>query len=220
MHVLVTGATGGLGKSVCRALADEGHNVKTWKFVPGGDGGVIDFTLRDVQGQAGGKPLDAIVHCAGAELIKPLRLMTDGDWDWVMSAPLIAMGLLRAAASRGVMAKGGSVTLVSSVAAERGTPGMAAYSASKAATEALARSAAVELAPMVIRVNCVRPGAFSSPMHKRITDAMSPEGISAYADKHPLGFGKPDDVVQAIMYLLTAPWVTGTVLTVDGGLLA
>jgi NAD(P)-dependent dehydrogenase (short-subunit alcohol dehydrogenase family) len=131
-----------------------------------------------------------------------------------------AFAILRAAASKGVMADGGSIVLMSSVAAHRGTAGMVAYSAGKGAIEAMVRSAAAELAPRRIRVNALAAGAFRSPMHDRITKRMPQAAQDAYSASHPLGFGSVEDVARAVLNLLDEPWTTGTVRIVDGGYLS
>jgi NAD(P)-dependent dehydrogenase (short-subunit alcohol dehydrogenase family) len=114
---------------------------------------------------------------------------------------------------------GGSVILMSSVSAVRGTAGMSIYSASKGAIESLAQSAAIELAPRRIRVNAIRAGAFESPMHERIVARLTPEQYDAYCAKHPLGIGRAIDVAQMAVYLMSdaGRWITGSSMCVDGG---
>jgi NAD(P)-dependent dehydrogenase (short-subunit alcohol dehydrogenase family) len=231
---LVTGARGGLGWAVQHALrmrdcTRDGVEVVTmargdhpfpqpvihWDF--GADPAETTKVIKTLG------PLDGIVHCAGVEIVAPLRLTGDADYRRAMMAADSAFAILRAAASKGVMADGGSIVLMSSVAAHRGTAGMVAYSAGKAAVEGMVRAAAAELAPRKIRVNAIAAGAFRSPMHLRILDRMpAADGIDAYAAAHPLGFGNVDDVRDAALYLLSdaARWITGTTMVVDGGYLA
>lgn len=224
MRVLITGATGGLGRAL-RSMIERAH--------PAAD--VVPFTRGEVTYwapecaaeavkvlAAQGGPFDSIVHCAGAEVVSPLRLTSNEQYGQAMACAEIAFGLLRAAATKGVMVEGGSIVLMSSVAAHRGTAGMTAYAAGKAAIEAMMRCAAVELAPRHIRVNAIAAGAFRSPMHERITKRMPTEAVNAYFAKHPLGFGTADAVAEAVLHLLSpaARWITGTVQVVDGGYLA
>ena len=234
MRYLITGASGGLGRAVCDGLewraATSGvdSHIQTIGRQPGSTlladlSTCTSQALTDaVRRLAEDGPFHGIVHCAGAEVIAPLRLTSDDQYRTAMMAADSAFAILRAAAKKGVMAEGGSIVLMSSVAAHRGTAGMVAYSAGKAAIEAMVRCAAVELAPRRIRVNAVAAGAFRSPMHERIARGMSAEGIDAYSAKHPLGFGSVDAVRDAVLHLLSpgAHWVTGAALVVDGGYLA
>ncbi len=167
-------------------------------------------------------PFDGIVHCAGREVIGSMRLTKTKDYDAAMMAPSVAFSILRAVSARGVMNNGGSIVLISSVAAQSGTAGMVAYAAGKGAIEAMARSAAMELAPRRIRVNCVAAGAFVTPMHQRVVNRLGPAGTGAYLARHPLGFGETRHVAAAVLHLLSdaSAWTTGTTLVVDGGYLA
>jgi NAD(P)-dependent dehydrogenase (short-subunit alcohol dehydrogenase family) len=113
-----------------------------------------------------------------------------------------------------------AIVNVSSTLAEKAIPGMAAYNASKAALNQLSRSLALEWAPTV-RVNAVMPGVVDTPIHA--TRGMSAEQVQAMGDIHPLQrVGRPEDVAAAIVFLLSddSSWMTGTVIPVDGGMLA
>lgn len=236
MRYLVTGATGELGGLLCVELANMGHalsvmarDIDRWFALPRPPADLIPIdgmeepillTNRIESHVREFGPLDGIVHCAGHEVIAPLGRMTDRRFFEAMQPAVQAFALLRAAARTGVMVDGGSIVMVSSVSAARSSGAIGAYAASKACIEALARSAALEMAPRSIRVNCVAPGAFLSPMHDRITGVQTTTAAEAYRAKHPLGFGEPDDVVAAILFLLdsvAARWVTGSVMAVDGG---
>jgi len=96
---------------------------------------------------------------------------------------------------------------------------VAGYSMTKAALIGLARSLAIELAPRRIRVNCVAPGFVRTPMLGKAAKFWDPEQEARIADLHPLGWGDPEDIANAIAFLMadTGRWITGTVLTVDGG---
>ena len=109
--------------------------------------------------------------------------------------------------------------LVSSAMGLVGRPGIPAYSASKGALVALARSAALELAKDQIRVNCVAPGFVRTEMLEQLREWLSSEQLAALEAQHPLGLGAPRDVAYAIAFLLadTSHWITGTTLVVDGG---
>jgi NAD(P)-dependent dehydrogenase (short-subunit alcohol dehydrogenase family) len=234
---LITGATSGVGRAVSRVLQDGGSSVSLWGRNRAAldaelgqssvsDAICIDFEwfpmceLTEIVKERG--PFDGIFHAAGSELILPLRLTDDAKYRKAMTFADSSFAILRAAASKGVMMDGGSVVLMSSVAAHRGTAGMAAYSAARAAVEAMARCAAVELAPRRIRVNCVAAGAFGSALHERVLARMPESAREGYEKAHPLGFGSVDAVRDSVLHLLSpqSAWTTGTTVVVDGGFLA
>jgi NAD(P)-dependent dehydrogenase (short-subunit alcohol dehydrogenase family) len=240
---LVTGATSGVGLAVGEALVLQREAVDVVgrdaqkldrHFGPigcehPGTEIVIDFEAslphevsQSVKSWAEiGGAYDGIFHAAGAELVLPLRLTDDAKYRKAMTFADSTFAILRAAASKGVMKDGGSVVLMSSVAAHRGTAGMAAYSAARAAVEAMARCAAGELSQRRIRVNCVAAGAFGSALHERVLARMPESARQGYEDAHPLGFGTVEAVRDAVLHLLgpQSAWTTGTTVVVDGGYL-
>ena len=234
---LVTGATSGVGRELVRTIYDADPDASVIvvgrdrvrlasavAFRAGSDACVMDFdhmepidvtTLLRSQG-----PFDGIFHGAGSELILPLRLTDDARYRQTMRYADSTFAILRAAASKGVLNEGSGVVIMSSVAAGRGTAGMACYGAARAAVESMVRVAARELAPRRIRVNALAAGAFKSALHDRLVSRMPEASLAAYEAAHPLGFGTAADVAETAFYLLNAPWVTGTTVTVDGGLSA
>jgi NAD(P)-dependent dehydrogenase (short-subunit alcohol dehydrogenase family) len=174
--------------------------------------------MKNVVDETG--PLDGLVHCAGVHIAKPLRVMISPDIEKVMRVNVTAaFALLKAFRQRGVCAKPGSIVLVSSVMGLVGQAGVTAYSASKGALIALAKSAALELARENIRINCVAPATVSTEMVENLMLKLTVEQFQAIKDMHPLGLGTPRDVANAIAFLLadTGKWITGTTLVVDGG---
>jgi NAD(P)-dependent dehydrogenase (short-subunit alcohol dehydrogenase family) len=112
-----------------------------------------------------------------------------------------------------------SVVLLSSILGVVGAAGTSVYGATKAAVASLARSWAIEWAPRRIRVNAVAPGVIPSPLSDSMLGSLTPEEVSTVRSRHPLGFGEPEDVAHAVVFLLgpEAKWITGVVLPVDGG---
>lgn len=237
--VLVTGASSGIGRATAGVLSRLGARV----VLAGRREGALEetrqglespgrhlaapFDLADVDGvpawikgiaaQAGAL-LDGVVHSAGVGGVVPLRLLGSEAIERVMVPNLhAALALLRGAASRQVTADGASVVLLSSVAGMAGSPGLAAYGASKAALSSLARTSAMELRSRRIRVNCVTPGYVATPMMEESRAALP--GFEAQEARQFLGIIPPDEVGTAVAYLLcdAARHITGTSLVIDAG---
>lgn len=236
---LVTGASSGLGRAAALAIAGAGARViaggrdaerlaATLDALPGSDHVAAAHALDDADvcadwvaqlAELHGS-LRGVFHAAGTELIRPARMTRQAQLDETFGASLFAaFGIARAAARKGVMEDGASLVLMSSVAASTGQVGMTAYSAAKAGIEGLVRSLACELAPRRIRVNAIAAGAVRTAMHERLTRGSPDEAVAGYESSHLLGFGEPEDVAGAALFLLSGAsrWITGTALAVDGG---
>jgi NAD(P)-dependent dehydrogenase (short-subunit alcohol dehydrogenase family) len=238
--LLVTGASSGIGRAVasmaasCGArivaagrslerldatlaqLAGSGHAAEVAPFESADQ--VADW-CKSTAARAGG--LDGIFHGAGVEVIRPLRMLKNAQVaEAFAGSTFAAFGLCRAAASKDVMREaGGAVVLMSSVAGLRGTAGMTAYGAAKAAIDGLVRGAACELSPRRIRVNSLAAGGVRTEMHDRLATRLDAAGVAEYEGRHLLGFGSPDDVAGTAVFLLSdlGRWVTGATWVVDGG---
>ncbi len=237
---LVTGASSGLGKAAAISIAQCGGRVlasgrdrprlETAIAAMNGDIHVaLPFTLstadamtdwiKSVATEYGA--LTGIFHAAGTALIRPARMTQQSHLEDLLQSSLYsAFGIARAAASKGILTDGGSIVMMSSVAGSRGQSGMTAYSAVKAGIDGLVRSLACELAQRQIRVNSIAAGAVETEMHAKLTSAIAGTPmLENYEREHLLGFGQPEDVANAVLFLLSdaSRWVTGTNLVIDGG---
>jgi NAD(P)-dependent dehydrogenase (short-subunit alcohol dehydrogenase family) len=237
--VLVTGASSGIGRETAILLSQlkarvvlVGRDLKkleeTRTNMSGSDhlvqaidltgGDLIPGWLRQITVETG--PMAGLVHCAGIHQAIPLRVLTAEKVDEVMRTNVTgAIMLVKAFRQKGCCAKPASIVLMSSVAGIVGQSAVSAYSASKAAICGFTRSAAMELAPEGIRVNCIAPGSVPTRMTDTLRDKLTPEQFIAIESSHPLGLGMPRDIAYASAFLLaeTGRWITGTTLVVDGG---
>lgn len=239
-RVLVTGAASGIGRAVALLLGQLSARVvgvdrdrkgleETLSGLEGGGHALHDCDLRDLGAISAwvtelakeSGPFSGLVHAAGLQSIAPLRLLTPDAYHDVVAVNIeAALALARAFQNRKVCAaQGGSVVFISSVMGVVGSPGAIAYSLTKAALIGMTRSMSLELAPRNIRVNCVAPGFVRTPMYDRVSEMWDAEQTARVEAEHPLGIGEPLDIAFATAFLLapTARWITGTVLTVDGG---
>lgn len=230
------GATGGLGEPLARRLAADGARLvlgarsaeplRALADDLGATAHPLDATQYDeVQAfveaavEAHGR-LDGIANLAGSILLKPAHLTSGDEFAETLALNLhTAFHTVKAAARTMQKGDGGSIVLVSSVAGRLGLANHEAIAAAKAGVEGLVRAAAATYAPRQIRVNAVAPGLVRTPMAGRLVGSEQAEAASA--KMHPLGrIGEPGDLTDALAFLLDArrsAWVTGQVLSVDGG---
>ena len=242
MRYLVTGGSSGIGAATARLLAAGGHDVyllgrdygrlrEVHDALPAGNhgwksidlvslGDRTDDVLADIAAVHG--KFDGVVHAAGIHSLIPLRYQTHAKADEMIAANYHTAWHVAKAFRQPAVRAGGAdaIVFVASVAGIVGQAAASAYAASKAAVLGLTKALAVELASSGIRVNAVAPGVVRTPMQERLEHTMSPTQWQAVVDDHILGLGEPEDVAEAIQYLLRQKWTTGTILTIDGGLTA
>lgn len=237
--VLLTGASSGIGRATAVVLSRLGAKVllvarseaglaETRSQMVDGEHVVCPFDLNEIDaipdwlkqlGKTHGA-ISGLVHSAGIHATRPVRFQSSAQLDEVMRVNFTAaMQLAKGFRQRGVCTNPSSLVFISSVMGLVGQAGVSAYVASKGALVAVARSLALELAPEGIRVNCVAPGQVESPMANAQQETLTAEQQQAIAAMHPLGIGQPEDVGNAIAFLLSnaSRWITGTTLVVDGG---
>ncbi|HCL4103340.1 TPA: SDR family oxidoreductase, partial [Pseudomonas aeruginosa] len=128
------------------------------------------------------------------------------------------MLLTQALLKRNLVAPGGSILFIASIAAHIGVAGVGAYSGTKAALIAMSRCLAMEVVKRNIRVNCLSPSLVETPLLDAATQTVG--SMDGQRSNHPMGFGKPEDIANAAIFMLSdaSRWVTGTTLVMDGGL--
>ena len=236
---IVSGAARGIGEATATLLAQEGARVAIWDRDRAGAealastlrasgheaiGDGVDVTDRQsletaaqrVVAEFGG--IDALVNNAGITIDRSLMKMTEEDFDRVIAVNLKGVfNCTQAVVPHLVTRGGGAIANASSVVALYGNFGQTNYVASKAGVIGMTRTWARELGRKNIRVNAVAPGFIATDM----TAAMPEPVLAGMRDKTPLGrLGAPDDIARAYLFLISddASFITGHVLSVDGGL--
>ena len=239
----MTGATSGIGRASAQAFGLEGASmvlvgrqdavlgeVAGAVRSAGGQaiGCAVDLTADEAPARIVGAALDAygtidvLVNAAGVIASGTLEATTDEVWDTMMALNLRAPFRLMRAAAPYLTARKGAVVNVSSVNGLRSFPGVLAYCVSKAGVDHLTRCAAIEMAPLGVRVNAVNPGVVVSNLHRR--GGMNEENYAKFLERsretHPLGRpGEAAEIADLIFFLASdaAGWITGETISIDGG---
>ena len=233
---LVTGASGGIGAAIARALHGAGasvglHGTRTGPLEAlraelGERAHVLAADLSNAEAlaalpkqaeQALGS-VDILVNNAGITRDNLFIRLSDEDWDRVIAVNLTSVARLTKGVIRGMMkARWGRVVNISSVVGATGNAGQANYAAAKAGMVGMSKALAAEFAGRGVTVNCVAPGFITTAM----TDKLNDEQKAAILAQVPAGrMGTPEEIAAAVLYLASpeAAYVTGATLHVNGGM--
>lgn len=237
--VIITGASRGIGRACALEFAKNGYQVlvcyrrssddaaEVCRVISAAGGRALPFqmdianlsdcrrTVSKAMMEFG--HIDVLINNAGIALPALFTETSEADYDRLFDVNMKGMFFLtQAAAKEMIAAGGGSIVNISSMWGITGASGEVAYSASKAAVIGFTKALAMELAPSHIRVNCVAPGVIDTDMNA----CYDADTMRALAEKTPLGrLGTPEDVAKSVCFLSdeTSSFITGQVLTVDGG---
>jgi len=239
--IIITGASSGIGRATAVECSRAGATLlmlarnqerleKTYQALAPGNHSLFSIDLSrydetesiisDFSGSNG--TIDGFVHSAGAEMTVPLKLIKPEHYEKLFSINVVAgLNLAKILIKKKCIdpAKGASFVFISSIRALYGQEAAIAYSASKGALSAGMRAMALELAPKKIRVNAILPAIVKTDMTNSLFATVPDEVRQKMSDAHPLGFGEPEDVAYAAIYLLSdaGKWMTGNNLILDGG---
>jgi NAD(P)-dependent dehydrogenase (short-subunit alcohol dehydrogenase family) len=239
-NILVTGASSGIGKSTAILLSRLGAKVvliarnserlkETYSKLEGRDHQYHCLDLAELekieplisQICVNGFKFNGLVHSAGEYQRIPVQNLNPGDVTRIMTVNYYSfIELIRVFSKKKFNHSGGSVVAISSIAGVAGSRGLAAYSGSKGALDSTVKSLAADLAPKNIRVNSVAPGFIETELYYNILKTVDKKKFEEWLGKRQLlGLGKPEDVANAVAFLLSdaAGFITGISLVVDGG---
>ena len=234
---LITGASGGIGAAIARALHDGGatvvlHGTRAERLAAladelGARAHVVTANLSerteaaglvDAAAAAAGAPISILVNNAGITRDNLAMRMKDEEWDEVLNVNMTAAMTVARACLRGMMkARHGRIISISSIVGVTGNPGQANYAASKAGMIGFSKALAAEVASRGITVNVVAPGFIETPM----TDALGEAQRDALLGRVPVGrLGTADEVAAAVRFLASAEssYITGSTIHVNGGM--
>lgn len=238
--IVITGASSGIGRQCAIDCSKMGANValfgrnterlnETRELMEGtehkcfsvelADSEQIPSIIEDVVAVMG--RIDGVVNCAGISGVFPLKTMNIKRMeDFVRTNVFSALELTRECVKKKHFnPDGGSVIFLSSVMGVVGEKGKSLYGLTKGALISASRSLACEFADKNIRFNCISPGAILTPINAQLPYMADPDARTQLEAQHLLGIGKPTDIANGVIYLLSdaSRWVTGQNLIIDGG---
>ena len=234
--ILVTGASSGIGRSVCHEIhqqdgavigvaRDKGRLKSAFQSLGGDRNSFRSFDVANFEGYAEFvktlEPLDGLVHSAGTPSLLPLRNVRKSDLDETLHVLLYAPILFTLELLRSKKLKeGASVVFLSSSAALAQRKAQMPYAIAKSSLLIAARCMTHELSSRYkIRFNAVMPGLVKSPVLQEIERMVGAEKLQQAINEYPLGLGRPQDVASLISFLLSdrSRWISGSSFLIDGG---
>jgi NAD(P)-dependent dehydrogenase (short-subunit alcohol dehydrogenase family) len=240
--ILLTGASSGIGRETSILLSKLGAKLllidineigllKTIEYCPNEtiplvldltDSDTLKIKIIDLVKKHG--KLDGVAHIAGKPSIVPLKSISQSSaTDIFQLNTYSAIDLAKIFVNHNVFSgQSGSIVFISSVYGLVGSSANVAYASSKAALHGITKSLSIELAPKKIRVNCIAPGFIKTEMMSNNKDKFDDEYINKLDKMHPLGLGEAIDISYMIAFLLSdlSKWMTGSILSLDGGFTA
>lgn len=235
--VIVTGGSRGIGAAIVKKLAKENYNVilnynnseeeaKNIKKELEEQNIKIEIYKADVSNREEVKRMvqftlekykniDVLINNAGIDQIKPFMDITDEDWNKIMQVNLNSVFYCcQEVLHNMIHNKNGCIINISSIWGKTGASCEVHYSASKAAIDGLTKALAKEMGPSNIRVNSISPGIIETDMNKELSE----EDLKEIVYQIPLGrIAKPEELVKSIKWLIEDEYITGQIISVDGG---
>lgn len=239
-NIFITGASSGIGKACAILASNLGANViligrnkerlqETLNNLKEGNHlhyaiDITDYSILekiiDESVEKIGK-ISGFIHSAGIETTKPLQAMSAPVYEKLFATNIISAFEISKHLSKkkNLDTMGASFVFISSIMALYGKKGIIGYGSSKSALIGGVKAMALELAPKNIRVNCILPGLVETEMTQKMLTSLPGNYINDIKNKYPLGIGKPEDVANSTIFLMSdlSKWITGIDFIVDGG---
>ncbi len=235
--ILITGASSGIGRETAIKCSEMGAKIiltarnkerlaeTAEKLTGNGHQTIIcdllnENELKELINKTAN--VDGVVHCSGVVKPFPIGFLSKQKMDETMLPNFYSVvELTNLLFKNKKINNNASLVFLSSVSGQHPHKGGSMYAASKAAVEAFSKTVALEFYPKGIRSNCISPAMVKTEMYHSAANDMTKEGMEEHVAKYPLGVGMPEDVANAVIFLLSpaSKWITGINLIMDGGML-